>query len=181
MTIEQEYTALKERLQRVEDDRDGLRTQLFEQENQSKQLKMMENSTLKSNMTLEQELMSRTLDAERLQLELSELNSKHDYLKADLLRTKDLLLEVEEAKEELQDDVELLQERIENIEKEMDGTNNLNTTLQEKYRSLENTRDELQEIKDQLENEIACIKKEKDALYQELSELSEQTLSLIHI
>ena len=62
MSLDQEFAALKERLTKVDDDRDQLRTQLFKQENRSKQLKLMENSTLKSNMTLEQELMSRTLD-----------------------------------------------------------------------------------------------------------------------
>jgi len=174
--VEQENQATRDRLAKMEDDREKLRKRLLEQENESKQLKVIENTTLKSNMSLEQELMSKILESERLQQQLEDMDNKHEHLKRDLDRTKNMLLEVEEAKEEIEDDVEILQERIKALEKEILSRENLNVTLNEENRNLQSAREELQEIKEQLENEIARVKKEKDALYQELSLITESTV-----
>ena len=166
--MEHELTHSKDRVEKLGEAKNELKSEIMEKEKEVRQLKLMESKAMKSNCSLEQDLIKRASEIQRLQLLYEEIETKYKTLQSDLQHTKEMLDEVEQVKDDLNVDSDILQERIKSLEKEVQKRENIVLKLQEDNRSIELSRDELKELKEALEEEIIKVKKEKEDIYEEL-------------
>ena len=170
-TLGQELKNSKERVEKLEEVKNNLKFELMEKEKERRQLKIMESNAMNSNGSLEEELMTRGSEFQRLKVLYDETEAKHNNLLTDLQQTKDMLDEVEQAKYDLSADNEILQERVKSLEKELKKRENIVVKLQDESKSLERSQEELTEIKETLEEEITKVTKKKEEIQKELNHL----------
>lgn len=174
--IEYELNNYKLRLEELEETKNKLNSELKEAEKEAKQFKLMENNAMQNNLSLEQTIMKKELEFQRLQRQYLELEAKHNNLSEELEQTKKLLSDLEDGNSNMSIHNGVFNERLKNLESQLEKKDGVISHLRKENMELVNLKDKLLQIKAGLEDDIARVSSEKEEIYKELTNIQENVV-----